>query len=345
MKVVGNKHDVVYLLLEEIIHQTIVFIYMVIHHMEENRGSKHRCGYNYNMIERLPNQIRELIRLTGGHHSDCLDNLRVDRNAFGRLCIILRNRGGLVDGKHVTVEEQVSMFLGILGHHKKNRVVKFTFNHSGQTVSHYVHLVLTVVLQLHYVLLVRPVPIPDDSTNHRWKWFKGCLGALDGTFVNVRVSAEDRVNRQHGLKVPTGNYYLCDNGYANNSAGNEVPRLGRGSLKKPSNNTRRIWTIREEKVLINILKELVNKGWKSDNGFRTRYLNKCEDALKIDFAKTELQVSPHITSKLTAWKKAYSSLVIAHTTIGVGFNTITSQLDCTDDQWEDVVKVIHLHCY
>ncbi|KAL8549142.1 hypothetical protein ACS0TY_008123 [Phlomoides rotata] len=112
---------------------------------------------------------------------------------------------------------------------------------------------------------------------------------------------------------------------------NEVPGLGRESLKKSSNTTRRIWTIREEKVLINILKELVKKGWKTDNGFRIGYLNKCEDTLKTDFAKTDLQVSPHITSKLTAWKMAYPPLVTAHTTSRVGFNTTTSQLDCTDD--------------
>ncbi|KAL8470978.1 hypothetical protein ACS0TY_033523 [Phlomoides rotata] len=97
----------------------------------------------------MPNQKRELNRLVCGHHSDCLDNLCVD------------------------LEEHVSMFLGILAHQKKNRVVKYTYNRSGQTVSHYVHLVLIVVLQLHSILL-------------------GCLGALDGTFVNVYVPSEDR---------------------------------------------------------------------------------------------------------------------------------------------------------
>ncbi|KAL8462138.1 hypothetical protein ACS0TY_033283 [Phlomoides rotata] len=141
------------------------------------------------------NAVTNTKWLIHGNHSDCLDNLRVDHNAFGRLCIILRNRGG----KHISVEE-------------------------------------------------------------------------------------------------------------------------------------------EEKVLINALKDLVNKGWKSDNGFRAGYLTKCEDALKEDFAKTDLQATPHITSKMTAWKKSYSSLVTAHTTTGVGFNTTTSQLECTDDEWDSVVK-------
>ncbi|KAL8555191.1 hypothetical protein ACS0TY_003125 [Phlomoides rotata] len=110
-------------------------------------------------------------------------------------------------------------------------------------------------------------------------------------------------------------------------------------MKKTYNNTRRIWTTREEKVLINVLKELVNKCFKTGNKFRTGYLIKYEDALKNDLPKTDLQASPHITSKLTAWKKYYSSLVTTHTTNGVGFNTTTSQLECTDEQWDAVVKM------
>ncbi|KAL8556202.1 hypothetical protein ACS0TY_003842 [Phlomoides rotata] len=421
MNICGNGNDSVYLLFEEIIHQTIVFICMVIHYMEESLGNKRKRGYKYSLIERMPNQIRELTRLVGGHHCDCLDNLCVTRSAFGRLCTILRNWGGLVDGKYVFVEEEVSMFLGILAHHKKNRVVKYTFNRSGQTVSHYVHLVLTAMLQLHSVLLVQPVPIPEDSTNHRWKWFK-----VNGTFINVRVPALDRdryrtrkgqiatnvlavcdidlrfiyvlpgwegpasdarilrdsINRTHGLKVPLGNYYLCDNAnspgfmalyrgvryYLNEwgpattqpanfqehfnmrhtkarNVGNtmthqECPGVGRGSMKKACNNTHRIWTTREEKVLINVLKELVNKGYTTDNDFRIGYLIKCEDALKIDFSKTDLQATPHITSKLTSWKKYYSSIVTAHLVTGFGLNTTTSQVECTDEQWDDVIKSV-----
>ncbi|KAL8463593.1 hypothetical protein ACS0TY_034302 [Phlomoides rotata] len=94
------------------------------------------------MIERMPNQIRKFNRLVRGHHLDCLDNLRVNRRAFGRLCVIVRNYGGLVDGKHVLWKNNGKRLIL----HKKNRVVKYTYNRFGQTVSHYVHLVLTAVL-------------------------------------------------------------------------------------------------------------------------------------------------------------------------------------------------------
>ncbi|KAL8457260.1 hypothetical protein ACS0TY_035199 [Phlomoides rotata] len=210
------------------------------------------------MIERLPGQAVNMGRLIGGNQIDCYDNLRMDQNTFGCICVILKNQGGLVDGKHVSVEEQV-VFLSILAHHKKNRIVKFYHQRSGQTVSHYVNTILLAILRLHSILFVKPVPIPDDITNPRWKWFKGCLGAIDDTYVNVHVPEADKgryrtrkdtistnvlaacdrncmftyilpgwegstsdarvlqdsISRVHGLKVPIGNYYLCDNGYAN----------------------------------------------------------------------------------------------------------------------------------
>ncbi|KAL4344305.1 hypothetical protein AHAS_Ahas11G0165100 [Arachis hypogaea] len=38
----------------------------------------------------------------------------------------------------------------------------------------------------------RAVPVPDDFIDPRWKWFKGCLGALDGTYIDVTVPEEDK---------------------------------------------------------------------------------------------------------------------------------------------------------
>ncbi|KAL8474404.1 hypothetical protein ACS0TY_031032 [Phlomoides rotata] len=84
------------------------------------------------------------------------------------------------------------MFLSILAHHKKNHVVKFNHQRSGQTVSQYVYAVFLAFLKMHTVLFVKPDPVPTDSTNPRWKWFKGCLGAIEGTYINVHVPKADK---------------------------------------------------------------------------------------------------------------------------------------------------------
>ncbi|KAH0636005.1 hypothetical protein KY290_036405 [Solanum tuberosum] len=116
--------------------------------------------------------------------------------------------------------EKLAMFLNILAHHEKNRSVKVDYIRSG---------------------------------------WSGCLGALDGTYISIRVEAiykpryrtrkgdiatnvlgvcdrnlnfiyvlpgwegsavdgrvlQDAIVRRNGLKVPQGDYYLCDGGYTN----------------------------------------------------------------------------------------------------------------------------------
>ncbi|KAG6421806.1 hypothetical protein SASPL_118363 [Salvia splendens] len=40
-------------------------------------------------------------------------------------------------------------------------------------------------------LALKPEPVDDAYTDPRWTWFKGCLGALDGTYINVTVPIAD----------------------------------------------------------------------------------------------------------------------------------------------------------
>ncbi|XP_047979481.1 protein ALP1-like [Salvia hispanica] len=134
----------------------------------------------------------------------------MDRNTFGRLCHILRDRVGLID-QRVTVEEQVAMFLCVLAHHKKVPIVGYNFMRSSQTVSRYIHIVLRGVLTLHNLFLVKPVPIDDACSDRRWSWFKGCLGALDGTYINVYVPTADtpRYRNRKG-HITTNTLAVCD---------------------------------------------------------------------------------------------------------------------------------------
>ncbi|XP_057793629.1 uncharacterized protein LOC131010223 [Salvia miltiorrhiza] len=205
----------IYLLLEEqLFHQQLVLLLVAYHVMVRITSRKRKRGSYmpaFSMIERIPDQNRHMNRLVGVSDVDCLANLRMDRNTFGRLCTLLRESGGLSDGRHIRVEEQVAMFLSVLAHHKKNRVVRFDFWRSGQTVSRFVHLVLKAVLKLHVVLFVKPVPVPDDCTDSRWRWFKGCLGALDGTYINVMVNNADKPRyRTRKGQISTNTLAVCD---------------------------------------------------------------------------------------------------------------------------------------
>ncbi|GKE65039.1 hypothetical protein Tco_1519200, partial [Tanacetum coccineum] len=81
-------------------------------------------------------------------------------------------------------------------------------------------LVLNAVRRLYKEFYKIPVLVPNNELDERWKWFKGCLGALDGTYVKEGSAADSRVlrdatSRSNRLKVTYGNYYLCDAGYIN----------------------------------------------------------------------------------------------------------------------------------
>ncbi|CAN1136467.1 hypothetical protein LINPERHAP1_LOCUS12915 [Linum perenne] len=63
----------------------------------------------------------------------------------------------------------VAMFLVIVGHNAKNRTCQLLFHRSKETVSRTIRSVLLAVLNLHHVLLAKPVLVPPNSENPRWK--------------------------------------------------------------------------------------------------------------------------------------------------------------------------------
>ncbi|XP_042067358.1 uncharacterized protein LOC121810673 [Salvia splendens] len=111
----------------------------------------------------------------------------MDTNAFGRLCIMLQQTGDVVDGRW------------------------FEHWRSGYTVSKYVHVVLRAVIKLHRRFWVVPDAVGDDCEDHRWKWFKGCLGALNGTYINVQVPNADKPRyRSRKGRICTNTLAACD---------------------------------------------------------------------------------------------------------------------------------------
>ncbi|KAL8545746.1 hypothetical protein ACS0TY_005752 [Phlomoides rotata] len=167
---------VVLFLVQEYLFQKLIFC-LLLHYLgsnNNNRRVRRRVGdvQSYGMLCRIPDQLTHMNRMYTVSELDCISNLRMDRNSFAHLCVMMRELGGLVDHRYVGVEEQVSMFLSLLAHHKKNRILKFNYIRSGQTISKFVHIVLKAVLKLHSLFLVTPKPVPAGSTNPRWKWFK-----------------------------------------------------------------------------------------------------------------------------------------------------------------------------
>lgn len=98
----------VYVLIEEIIWsylQNIFITVQIITILSSRKIKRIRTTQPYSIIEWIPSQVHHLNRVIGVHNSNCIDNLWMDHNAFKILCMIMKQHGGLVDGKCVTVKE------------------------------------------------------------------------------------------------------------------------------------------------------------------------------------------------------------------------------------------------
>ncbi|KAH6797715.1 nuclease [Perilla frutescens var. hirtella] len=130
--------DYVYLLLQEILLNQVLQLFVIAHYLTKlnSRKRKHNTQVApYHMIPRIPDQVKHMR--------------------------------GLVDGRYVSVQEQVAMFLSVLAHHKKNRVVSPS------------------LFPMIALILV--------GSGLRW----------EGSAADSRI-LRDALNRANGLKVPKG---------------------------------------------------------------------------------------------------------------------------------------------
>ncbi|XP_040365609.1 uncharacterized protein LOC112169087 isoform X5 [Rosa chinensis] len=183
--------------------------------------------------------------------SKCIKEMfRMDKNVFHKLCDILRQRGMLRDTAGVMIEEQLGIFLNIIGHNERNRVIQERFHHSGETISRHLNNVLKAVKSFSREFLQTPSPStpPEILGNNRfYPYFqvpakdqsrfrnkKGVLSqnllaacTFDLQFIFVYPgwegsAAGSRVLRavlddphQNFPHIPEGKYFLVDTGYAN----------------------------------------------------------------------------------------------------------------------------------
>ncbi|KAL8547768.1 hypothetical protein ACS0TY_007197 [Phlomoides rotata] len=291
----------------------------------------------YSLISRVPKQIKNLRNVVGISDLECLNQLRMTRDVFSRLCFVLQNSSGLKASRNTSVGEQVAMFLSILAHHTKNRIVKSKYMRSGRTVSKYFHRVLNAIIKLHKLLLARPNPIDDDCNDNRWKFFKNCLGALDGSYVSVTVPRTDQPRyRNRKGQVSVNVLAVCDR--IMDTTGSSC----RGENEPAMTETirRRIWTLKEEYMLARAMEKIILDGWKTENGFKNGYLKQLEKEIKKIDPQTDLRSEPHISSRVHAWKRYQQTISAIIDKSGMSWDSTKFQIVVeNEDVWADYIKV------
>ena len=96
-----------------------------------------------------------VLEILHGHEDRCYDQFRMDPHVFILFCEELKSKGNLTNSRYVTVQEQVAIFLLIISHNERVRLVAERFQHSGHTISTYFHRVLKAVCRLG-VHIIRP---------------------------------------------------------------------------------------------------------------------------------------------------------------------------------------------
>ncbi|KAL5191958.1 Stem-specific protein TSJT1 [Glycine soja] len=173
--------------------------------------------YHDKYLVKEPAQNLELERhsflnhLYKGTEIDCIEQLRVNKKAFFKLCRILQEKGQLVKTRNVPIAEAVAMFWHILAQHLKYRVVHFSYCRSMKTISRQFKNVLRAIMKVSKEYLKFHDYNLKSSVENKWRWFKNSIGGLDGIHIPVTVVVEDRP-RYHNRK---GKYFLVDAGYTN----------------------------------------------------------------------------------------------------------------------------------
>lgn len=111
-----------------------------------------------------------MTEVLNGPDDVCQEMFRMDKHVFHKLCDTLRQRGMLRDTAGVMIEEQLAIFLNIIGHNERNRVIQERFQHSGETISRHFNNVLKAIKSLSREFLEQP-PVstpPEIKRNNRF---------------------------------------------------------------------------------------------------------------------------------------------------------------------------------
>ncbi|XP_043694327.1 uncharacterized protein LOC122645037 [Telopea speciosissima] len=122
----------------------------------------------------------------------------------------LEERGWLEDSRYVRVDEQLAMFITMVGRNQQVRDIAEHFQHSSETIGRHFNTVLEAFLKLGEVN-IRPPPFdkiaPEiENDPKKYPFFKDCIGAIDETHIDARVP----LHKQHRTSCK---YYVVDSGY------------------------------------------------------------------------------------------------------------------------------------
>lgn len=141
------------------------------------------------------NGAKFVDEVLNGQNERCLENFRMDKHVFYKLCDILQAKGLLRHTNRIKIEEQLAIFMFIVGHNLRTRAVQELFRYSGETISRHFNNVLTAIMAISLDFFQPPgsdVP-PEIMEDPRfYPYFQDCVGAVDGIHIPVMVGVDEQ---------------------------------------------------------------------------------------------------------------------------------------------------------
>ncbi|XP_024029941.1 uncharacterized protein LOC21412590 [Morus notabilis] len=115
---------------------------------------------------------------------------------------------------------------------------------------------------------------------------------------------------------------------------------GNNQIEQGKKGARRTWTKQEEEALVGILKDLVARGHRCENGsFKPGTNLIIEKALTDTFPTCGLKSTPHIDSKMKVWRKNYSIVFDMVSKSEFRWNDVHNCVEVDSDEvWETYVQ-------
>uniref|UniRef100_A0A5B6YSQ4 Uncharacterized protein n=1 Tax=Davidia involucrata TaxID=16924 RepID=A0A5B6YSQ4_DAVIN len=141
------------------------------------------------------NGTKFVDEVLNGQNEHCLENFRMDKHVFYKLCDILQSRGLLRHTNRIKIEEQLAIFLFIVGHNLRTRAVQELFRYSGETISRHFNNVLNAIMAISLEFFQPPgsdIPPEIREDPRYYPYFKDCVGAVDGIHFPVMVGVDEQ---------------------------------------------------------------------------------------------------------------------------------------------------------
>ncbi|KAF7041521.1 hypothetical protein CFC21_051306 [Triticum aestivum] len=198
----------------------------------QSRKRKGREAITYAPIDERDRMRREYFdNKIWKNDTICVNMLRLGREPFFRFCQLFRDRNLLKDTIHLTIEQQVVMFLHTVGHNIRNMVIGANFGRSGEVVSRYFKTVLHAIGELRDDLIRKPSLETQTKIegNYRWDpYFKA--HPEDEQYLNKTITHYKEMVNIAGGSMATGQYAKG----SSDPLATEVVNLEEETTKKPT---------------------------------------------------------------------------------------------------------------